>query len=101
MNIEARQLQQSLSGPNPPLLVDVRQPQELQMFGAIAGSLLIPMNELPARLAELPRDREIVLYCKSGMRSGNAAAWLRQQGWKAANLAGGIDQWRLAGLPVK
>lgn len=101
MNIEAKQLEQSLAGPNPPLLIDVRQPQEVQMFGAIAGSQLIPMNELPARLAELPRDREIVMYCKSGMRSGNAAAWLRQQGWKAVNLAGGIDQWRVLGLPVK
>ena len=101
MNIEARALQEKLGSAAPPMLVDVRQPHEVQLFGAIAGSVLIPMNEIPARLGELPQDREIVLYCKSGMRSGNAAAWLRQQGRNAVNLAGGIDQWRALGLPVK
>lgn len=101
MNIEPQSLQEKLAGPNPPLLVDVRQPHEGQMFGSIAGSTLIPMNELPMRLGEIPQDREVVIYCKSGNRSGHAAAWLRQQGRNAINLVGGVDLWRSLGLPLK
>jgi adenylyltransferase/sulfurtransferase len=99
--IDAKSLELKLSQPAPPLLIDVRQPHEGQMFGSIAGSVLIPMNELPMRLGELPEGREIVLYCKSGMRSGQAATWLRQRGRNALNLAGGIDQWRALQLPLK
>ena len=101
MIIDPKTLQEKLASPNPPMLVDVRQPHEAQMFGSIEGSRLIPMNDIPARMAELPVDREVVLYCKSGMRSGNAANWLRQQGRNALSLQGGIDQWRALGLPVK
>ena len=99
--IDAKSLQLKLSQQPPPLLIDVRQPHEPQMFGSIEGDVLIPMNDLPAHLPALPQDREIVLYCKSGMRSGHAAAWLRQQGHNALSLQGGIDQWRSLGLPTK
>ncbi|HUJ27591.1 MAG TPA: rhodanese-like domain-containing protein [Myxococcales bacterium] len=101
MTIEPKALQEKLAGPNPPLLVDVRMPHEAQMFGSIEGGKLIPMNDLPMRVGELPEDREVVLYCKSGMRSGNAAVWLRQRGRNAFSLQGGLDQWRALGLPVK
>ena len=60
----------------------------------------IPMNELPARLADVPEGREVVAVCKAGMRSFNAAAWLRQMGRNAVSLRGGIDQWKALGLPV-
>jgi rhodanese-related sulfurtransferase len=61
---------------------------------------LIPLDQLPARLGELPTGREIVTVCKKGMRSYNAAAWLKQQGRNAVSMAGGMDQWRALGLPI-
>ena len=101
IEIDAKSLQPKLSAPNPPLVLDVRQPQEVQAEGAIAGSVLIPMNELPARLAEVPEGREIVAVCKRGQRSLNVAAWLRQMGRNAVSLAGGLDQWKALRLPLK
>ena len=97
--IDARSLQQKLAGANPPLIVDVRNVPELAE-GRIEGSVNIPMNELPARLAEIPEGREVVTVCKKGMRSFNAAGWLRQMGRSAVSLQGGFDQWKALGLPV-
>ena len=101
MEIDARSLQQKLSSDAPPLLVDVRTPLEVQAEGAIAGSLLIPLDQLPARLGEVPQDREVVTVCKRGARSFNAANWLRAMGRNALSLHGGIDLWKAMGLPVK
>jgi hydroxyacylglutathione hydrolase len=97
--IDARSLQQKLSAANPPLIVDVRNVPELAE-GRIEGSVNIPLNELPARLAEVPEGRDVVTVCKKGMRSFNAAGWLRQMGRSAVSLQGGIDQWKALGLPV-
>jgi len=99
MEIDARSLQQKLAAPNPPLVLDVRNLPELQA-GRIDGSVHIPMNELPARLAELPEGREVVTVCQKGMRSFNTAGWLRQMGRSATSLQGGMDQWKALGLPV-
>ncbi len=75
------------------LLLDVREPHEYDM-ARIEGGTLIPLRELPDRLDELERNREIVVYCHSGVRSAHAAQLLRSAGFdKAANLAGGIDAW--------
>ena len=98
--IEPTSLSEKLSADPKPLVLDVRQPQEVQADGKVADSLLIPMNELPARIAELPRDREIVAVCKRGQRSWNVAQWLRQQGYDASSLSGGLDAWTARGLPV-
>ena len=98
--IDARSLQQELAGPNAPLVLDVRNPDEVRTEGRIEGALVIPMGELPSRLAEVPAGREIVTVCKRGMRSFNAAAWLRQAGRAARSLQGGVDQWKALGLPV-
>jgi rhodanese-related sulfurtransferase len=98
--IDIQSLQEKLALANPPLLVDVRNAPELAAEGRIEGSLHIPMNELPARLAEIPEDREVVTVCKAGMRSFNAAGWLRQMGRKAVSLQGGMDRWKALGLPV-
>jgi rhodanese-related sulfurtransferase len=99
--IDAASLQHKLSSPVPPLVLDVRNPPEVQAEGGIAGALLIPMDQLPGRLAELPKDREIVAVCKRGMRSFNAANWLRAQGRNAVSLQGGMDQWVALGMPIK
>ena len=98
--IEPTGLSEKLSAEPKPLVLDVRQPQEVQTDGRVADSLLIPLNELPARIAELPRDREIVAVCKRGQRSWNVAQWLRQQGYDASSLSGGLDAWTARGLPV-
>ena len=90
--ITPTELQQLLADENPPSLIDVREEGEAAIC-AIDGSTLIPMNALPRRLQEIPRDRPVVLYCHSGMRSMMAGQWLSQQGFDALSLAGGIDRW--------
>jgi rhodanese-related sulfurtransferase len=74
-------------------LVDVREPHEWAISD-LPGSIKIPLASLPHRLAELPQDGEIVVFCRTGGRSGNAVQFLRQRGFaKAFNLAGGINRW--------
>jgi adenylyltransferase/sulfurtransferase len=74
-------------------LLDVREPQEFQIC-RIPGTTLIPLGEVARRTDELPRDREIIVHCKSGVRSAKAAAYLRQQGFpRVRNLKGGILAW--------
>ena len=73
-------------------LLDVREPYEYQI--AEIGGKLIPQNDVPQRLSEIPRDREIVVQCRSGARSQKIAEFLKQAGYpKVANLAGGILAW--------
>ena len=76
-----------------PFILDVREPNEYQI-NRIQGSVLIPLGDLPNRFGELDKNAEIVTQCKSGVRSGKAAAFLRQQGFtKVKNLTGGILGW--------
>jgi len=76
-----------------PFILDVRETQEYQI-NRIAGSTLIPLGELPARVGELDPSVEIVCQCKMGGRSAKAAAFLRQQGFaNVHNLTGGITAW--------
>ena len=81
-------------------LLDVRQPEEWNEFH-IPGSTLIPLGELAARLDELPRDREIVVVCRSGNRSAQGRDILLAAGFtQATSMAGGVTQWRAAGNPT-
>jgi adenylyltransferase/sulfurtransferase len=74
-------------------ILDVRNPEEYTIC-RIPGSTLIPLSELPRRVGELDRNREIVVHCKSGMRSQKAARLLRDQGFtRLKNLKGGILAW--------
>jgi sulfur-carrier protein adenylyltransferase/sulfurtransferase len=74
-------------------LVDVREPHEWAISD-LPGSMKVPLGTLPQRFAELPKDAEIVVYCRTGGRSDNAVQFLRQRGYeKAFNLAGGINHW--------
>jgi rhodanese-related sulfurtransferase len=74
-------------------LLDVREPNEYQI-GKIPGSTLIPLGEVPQRVNEIPRDKEIIVHCKMGGRSAKAAAFLRQEGYtNVKNLKGGITDW--------
>ncbi len=83
------------------VLIDVREPDEWRA-GHAPRATLVPLGKLPARLAELPRDREILLICRSGNRSGQAQRWLRQQGFgNTFNVVGGMNDWQRADLPVE
>jgi adenylyltransferase/sulfurtransferase len=76
-----------------PTIVDVREPQEFDIC-RIPGAILIPLRELPSRVAELDPSQDLILQCRSGVRSANATAWLRQRGFsRARNLTGGILAW--------
>ena len=73
-------------------LLDVREPYEFQI--AQIGGTLIPQNDVPKRLKEIPRDREVVVHCKSGGRSQRISEFLKQNGYtNVSNLAGGILAW--------
>jgi rhodanese-related sulfurtransferase len=86
-----------LKGPAAPLLLDVRTAAE-RSGSSIPGSLHIPLHELGRRVDELKKhkDREIVVYCASGSRSVSAALKLKKEGFNAANLTGGIAEWKLS-----
>lgn len=82
------------------VLIDVREPVEYSA-GYISGAKLIPLGQIPARLNEIPKDKTVVLTCRSGNRSGQAATYLRQQGYSNVhNMAGGIVAWGQAGYPL-
>jgi len=90
--IQPEELQQRLTSPNPPYILDVREPAEYQR--ANLGGHLIPLGELPRRLGELDRNREIVVHCLSGSRSEMAAQVMLASGFKHVhNLAGGLRAW--------
>ena len=81
------------AGQDKPLLLDVREPWEWET-ARIEGSQHIPMREVPARLAELDPDREVVAICHHGGRSQQVAMFLEKNGFsKVHNLQGGVDAW--------
>ena len=82
------------------LFVDVREPEEFAQ-ARIVGAQLIPLSEFAGRFGEIPKDQPVVLYCRSGARSAQAAAWLAAKGYaNLFNLDGGIMAWYQAGLPL-
>ena len=84
-----------LDGSAPPFLLDVREPYEWQIANlAPQGAVLIPMGEVGAHLEDLPRDREIIVHCRTGVRSGDVAHQLWRAGFRRVlNLEGGINAW--------
>ena len=90
--VSPAELAERLRAPQGPVLLDVREPWEVEI-SRLPSARHIPMNELPGALDSLERSRETVVYCHHGTRSGLVAQWLRQQGFRARNLTGGIDRW--------
>jgi molybdopterin/thiamine biosynthesis adenylyltransferase/rhodanese-related sulfurtransferase len=91
--ITAVELQNKLENGERPVLLDVREPHEWDI-AHLEGARLIPQGDLPARMHELDSADEIVLYCRSGERSGRALNLLRDAGFlKLKNLQGGINAW--------
>jgi adenylyltransferase/sulfurtransferase len=91
--ITAAELKQKMDAHEPFVLIDVREPHEYQIC-RIPGSKLIPLGAVPTRLNELNSADEIVVHCKSGMRSAKAVDFLMKSGFtKIHNLKGGILAW--------
>jgi rhodanese-related sulfurtransferase len=96
-NVSANHLSQWLTGPEQPFLLDVRDHHETFESGIIPGAKNIPLNDLRARIDEVPQDGAIVVYCRSGHRSYLAARILRQAGRSQVfNLSGGFVVWGFA-----
>src|SRR5690606_12585877 len=88
-----RQIRARLDAGEPLLLLDVREPFELDICH-LDGAQNIPMSEIGYRWQEIPRDRPVVVFCHTGIRSANLIAALREAGYTSLiNLAGGIDAW--------
>ncbi len=83
------------------ILLDVREPWEHDAVH-IADTLLIPMNEVPQQLDAIPTDKTVIVYCRSGNRSGQITNFLRQQGYaRVHNMRGGMIAWERARYPVE
>jgi len=90
--ITVKELKRRMDAREDVQLIDVREPYEYQI--AQIGGKLIPQNDVPQRLAEIDRDREVVVHCKSGGRSQRIAEFLKQSGYpRVVNVAGGILAW--------
>lgn len=97
----ARQLSEQGEQRDRPLLVDVREVNEYSVL-RVPGSVLVPMSGLAERFAELPTGRPLLMMCAAGRRSLVAAEFLSRNGYdKVLNVAGGIDAWQRAGLPIR
>jgi len=102
-NVRSAQLSDMLRSSSKPIVLDVREPFELIMHGAIEDVKNIPLRSLPARFAEIPNDpqRDIIVVCQSGSRSLEAAHLLQQRGYlRVFNLTGGTAEWIRGGFPV-
>ena len=92
--ITPRELAEWLERPDRPFLLDVRNPYEVAIASIPGTDKLIPIDQLPERINELDPSREMVVYCRSGARSGRAVELLKSVGFrKVKNLVGGILRW--------
>jgi rhodanese-related sulfurtransferase len=84
------------------LIIDVREAEELTALAYDApGVVNIPLSELENRMAEVPKDKTVIIACRSGNRSAQAIALLQAKGYtNTVNLSGGLYAWQAAGLPV-
>lgn len=92
-HLNAQELKKRLDAAEPPRVLDVREAWEVQVC-ALPGSQHIPMRDIPERLAEIDRDRDMVVLCHHGVRSLAVANFLAGHGYaRIYNLDGGIDAW--------
>lgn len=92
-DITVAELARRRSDGSAPTVLDVREAEELAT-ARIPEVLHVPMDEIPARIGELPKDAELAVMCHGGGRSGQVARYLRTQGFaNVRNVTGGIDAW--------
>ena len=95
LQISPKEVQERIARGDKLLLIDVRESWEYDLC-RIEGGKLIPLGSLPVSVNTLLDAQEVICYCHHGMRSLDAAAWLRQQGVDGAkSMAGGIERWSL------
>jgi adenylyltransferase/sulfurtransferase len=98
--VDVAALKQKLDAGEDIYLLDVRNPDELVEHGMIPGAVNIPIDQLEARLSEVPKDKPIVTYCMRGGRASRAAETLRSNGYDQPIESGGITAWKEAGYEV-
>lgn len=99
--VRPHEVAEALKNGNAPVIIDVRTPQEWAADGHIPEARHIPLSQLGMRADEIPRDRPVVIVCRSGSRSQMACEALARGGFKnVQNLAGGMIAWKRAGLPT-
>ena len=90
--ISVNELKEQIDRGDDPFILDCREPGEFQI-SRVPHSILIPMGELRDRLDEVPKEGEIVVVCRTGRRSAMVTQFLRQEGYQARNLVGGVNRW--------
>ena len=98
--IDSDVLQSRIAKGDEIVLLDIRSAGEL-VHGMLPDADHLPMHLIPVRINEIPKDKDVVLYCHSGARSYHACAYLAQQGYdNAINLRGGILGWARSGYQL-
>lgn len=98
--IVSSELKARIDAGEPIEILDIRSDAEL-VQGVLPQSQHLPMHLIPLKMADLPRDRDVILYCRSGARSYQACAYLAQQGvGNVINLRGGIIDWANKGYEI-
>ncbi len=98
--IDSTELNSRLSSDEGPYLLDTRSEAEV-VHGMLPDSTHLPMHLIPLRMNDFPKDKEIVLYCRSGARSHHTCMYLMQQGMQnVINLKGGIIDWARQGYQI-
>jgi len=98
--IDAVSLKEMMSSDEDILLYDVRSQAEFAQ-GIIEGGEFMPMHTVPLKINDLPKDKTIVFYCRSGARSGQVCGYVEQNvGIEALNLRGGIISWYQSGFEI-
>lgn len=100
VNVDAATVEQ-LRQRDDVVILDVREDSEFN-DGHIPGATLVPLGQIPNRLAEIPKDKTVIAVCRSGNRSNQAANFLRQQGFENVhNMTGGMNAWSKAGYQIE
>ena len=84
-----------------PFVLDVRRATEHAADGRVEGAHNIAHTRLATRLAEIPKDRTVLVHCRGGIRSARSCALLQRQGHRVVNLAGGMLAWQKSGQPTQ
>ncbi len=99
--MDASELSELLNQQTELSLIDVRTPPEIAA-GIIPGTEAMPLTTLPMRMSDIPKDKQVVFYCRTGARSAQACMFLAQQGFdNVYNLRGGIVSWANSQLPIE